>query len=52
MQMARLYKSNNLYSQWFEAEMQEAKNSVLQGNLPLLSADALFPVPYLRCRGK
>jgi hypothetical protein len=34
MQIDRVYKSNNVYCQWSDAEMQEAKNSVLQGNLP------------------
>jgi hypothetical protein len=35
-----------VYSQWFEVEMQEAKNGVLQGNLSLHSAAALLRVPH------
>jgi transposase-like protein len=44
--MVRVCKSKKVYSEWSEAGMQEAIYSVLQGNLSLHSAAALFRVPY------
>jgi hypothetical protein len=44
--MVRVYESNSVYSQWSEAELQEAKNIVLQWNLSLHSDAALFRVQY------
>jgi hypothetical protein len=41
-----LQKSKNAYKKQSELEIQEAKNSVLEGNVFLLFASSLFPIPH------